>query len=364
MDASLRNFGRKLGLLFLIAVALLAIQFLTHELLLLFAAIMLAILWRGTARWLHAKTRVPVGWALALTILVQFGVIAGLIALLAPNVAEQVSQLSDRLPQIVDEVKSAAQSSSVGQMLWKQLPDSSEWLGGDSQQITQRVFSFFTLTLGAVFDVVIIVVLATFLAIDPLLYVRGFLRLIPTEQRPRAAQVLITLNITLFRWFIGKILDMTSVGIMTAIGLWALGMPLVLTLSLIAFFFSFVPNLGPLLSAVPPVLLAFVQSPSMALYVALLYLGIQAFESYLITPNIQKHAIQMPPVLLLAVQVFFAKLLGALGLLLSTPILATVMILVKMLYVKGTLGDQHLDVAFEEEAARRSHALLPEEPSA
>ena len=361
MASPLQPFARRLGVLLLIVVGLLVLHFLTHEVLLLFAAILLAILWRNVAGWISARTGLGAGWALLLVIVVQYGVFVGAGFLLAPRVSAQITALSGSLPQVISDLEHSVRSSEVGRMLWRQLPDQQE-LFRNSTQLVARVVNFFTLTLSALLDVVIVSVLAIFLATNPLLYVQGLLRLIPPTRRPRAAQILETLNVTLFRWFVGKILDMTTVGIMTAIGLWALGMPLVLTFSLLAFLLSFVPNVGPVLSAVPPILLAFVDSPRMALWVVLLYLGIQTFESYFITPAIQRHAIKMPPVLLLAIQLIFAKIVGALGLLLSTPILATVIVLVRMLYIEDTLGDKQVASDQEVRARRQSGRLLPDAP--
>ncbi|MGB3617487.1 MAG: AI-2E family transporter [Catalinimonas sp.] len=363
MDYHLRPFVPKLWVVLLVVVGLLVVYFLTHELLMLFAASVLAILWRNSARLLSERTGIKPGLMLALVILLNYGlfVIAGFA--LAPRVAAQIDVLNEQLPQVLVELEASMLSTDVGRLIWRNLPDRQQLLGNGSVAM-EGVLSFFTLTLGALLDVIIISVLAVFISINPLLYVRGFIRLIPTQHRSRAAQVLETLNVTLYRWFLGKILDMLTVGIMTAIGLWALGMPLILTFSLLAFLLSFIPNIGPLLSVIPPALVGFVEGPQVALYVLLLYLGIQTFESYFITPNIQKHAIQMPPVLLLVVQIIFAKLVGALGLLLSTPILATVIILVKMLYVEDTLGDAGVKINLEDKGSARAERLKPRDTRA
>jgi len=131
---------------------------------------------------------------------------------------------------------------------------------------------------------------------------------------------------------------MLILGVLTTLGLWILGIPLALTLGIIAAVLSFIPNIGPIISAVPAILIALIESPSKALYVIFLYIGIQTVESYLITPIIQKKAVHLAPALLIAVQIMIGVLLGALGLLLATPLMVVIIVLVQMLYVQDTLG--------------------------
>ena len=143
---------------------------------------------------------------------------------------------------------------------------------------------------------------------------------------------------TLERWLKGKLLSMLLVAILTALGLWALGIPMALTLSLIAGLLCFIPNFGPLLSMIPAVLIALVQGPQMALYVVLLYVGIQFVESNFITPQIQKKMVDLPLAMIMISQVTLGLLTGTLGLILATPIMLIIMQLVKMLYVQDVLG--------------------------
>ncbi len=310
-----------------------------HVWLLLFASIMLSILWRNAGEWISDRTGLSRGVSIAGVIVLQFGLTVLAFVLLAPQVSAQMEVLINKMPGTLNTLKQEIAATRTGGMIMERIPDDQNLLY-DSEVLLDRVVEFSTLTLGVVLDIIVIVVVALFLTLNPSLYVNGFVSLIPLKRRARARQVLQTLNITLFRWFVGQIVDVFLVGVMTAIGLWALGMPLVLTFALLAFFLSFIPNIGPVLSAVPPMLVALLDGPSSALWVGVLYLSIQSFESYVITPNIQQHAIRMPPVLLLLVQVFFAFTLGTLALLLATPLLAAAIVLVRMLYIEDTLGDR------------------------
>lgn len=120
-------------------------------------------------------------------------------------------------------------------------------------------------------------------------------------------------------------------------------MPLAFTLALIAGILNFVPYIGPLVSAVPAVLLALLQGPQVALYVALLYLGAQTIESYVLTPLVQQRAISLPPALTLSAQTLLGVLLGILGVVLATPLAAITLVVIRKLYVEDALGDKEAD---------------------
>jgi predicted PurR-regulated permease PerM len=136
---------------------------------------------------------------------------------------------------------------------------------------------------------------------------------------------------------------MFAVGVLTWGGLALLGMPLALVLAVIAFIFDFVPFVGPIVAAIPAVLLAVLEGPQMVLYVALIYLGVQQVESYLVVPIVQQRTVAVPPTLLLLSALLGGVLFGLPGTIIATPALVVLITLVKELYVKDTLGDTTVD---------------------
>lgn len=183
----------------------------------------------------------------------------------------------------------------------------------------------------------LILFLAIYLSIQPHIYVDGLIRLAPMHKRPRLQEVMGEVHNTLRWWLVGKILSMAIVGIATTVGLALLGVPLAIALGVIAALLTFVPNFGPIISAVPAVLLAFVQSPTSALYVVVLYLAIQTVESYLITPLIQQRTVSLPPALTISAQIALGVLAGPAGVILATPLAAAGLVAVTQLYVKDVL---------------------------
>ena len=339
-DKSIRHFISRL-IIIIITVALVMMLYNgARYFLLLFTGALMAILWRGIARWVERKTHLSFKYALPLVILLNIGGIVVFVWLASPSVADQVDRLSREIPRVVDRVESHLQNSDLGRRILNTI-NSGEGEGLQSGQL-KRAFSVFSGTMNFLIDILLIIAFSLFLAAGPHLYIKGLLYMTPKRYHDTVSDLFSRTNNTLFRWFIGKIVDMFSIFVMTIIGLWLLDMPLIFTFALIAFFFSFVPNIGPVLSAVPPVAIAFLDSPQKALYVGLLYLGIQMTESYFITPNVQKHASYVPPVLLLLTQFLLAKFLGVLGLFLSTPILVMIMVLVQKLYVEERLGNYSL----------------------
>lgn len=116
-------------------------------------------------------------------------------------------------------------------------------------------------------------------------------------------------------------------------------MPLPVTLGVVAALLTFIPNIGPLLAAVPQVLLAFQVGTDTVLYVILLNMALQFVESYLITPLVQYYEVSLPPALTISLQLLLGVSLGVIGLVVAAPLLVVALVLVQMLYIRRTLED-------------------------
>ncbi|HQU46311.1 MAG TPA: AI-2E family transporter, partial [Pirellulales bacterium] len=182
--------------------------------------------------------------------------------------------------------------------------------------------------------------LGVFISVDPDLYKRSLVRLVPLDRRPRAREVIDRAAGALWRWTLGRLLSMATVAVGATIGFWLIGMPLALMLGLFAGLMNFIPNLGPLIWLAPAMLLAFVQSPAHALYVGILFGVVQSTEGYLITPLVQQRMVHLSPAIALSVQVTFGALWGFPGLALATPLAAMALVLIEKLYIEDVLGDR------------------------
>ena len=322
-----------------------AFAYVIDVVLLLFGAILLAIFLHGLANILRRYFHISEGYSVLLVAGTLAAVIAFSVWLLAPSVVEQVQNLRAELPQSAQKVSQYLSNYGWGKFILEQMPSQAEAIEKVSNSnILSRVGSYFSTTLGAITNIALMLLLSVYLASEPKNYIRGFTKIFPLDNRKRAREILYEIGETLSWWLIGKGVSMLFIGVLTWIGLSIIGVPLALTLGLIAGLFSFVPNFGPILSAVPAILLAFVDSPTSALYVLILFVLVQLIESNVVTPLIERRTVELPPVLTIAAQLALTILVGAVGLILATPILAVVMVLVQTLYIQDVLGDKDVEV--------------------
>ncbi len=333
----------------------LALFYFTFDIILLiFAAALLAIFLRGLADILRRWIPIGEGWLVLIVAVLLVLFIAGAVALLAPSVAEQVRVLRVEVPKSAQNAGQYLSQFSWGQTLIAQLPSADDVMAKlDAASVVTRVGGFFSTTVGALGNVFVTILLAIYLASEPGFYSEGFTRFFPINKRKRVSEVLDTIYHTLRWWLIGKVGSMIFIGVLTWIGLSIMGVPLALTLGLIAGLLSFIPNFGPILSAIPAILLAFIDSQISALYVLGLYGGVQVIESNVVTPIIERETVELAPALTIIFQLALGAMIGGLGLVLATPLLAVVVVIVKMVYFEDVLGDKEVPI---EAAAEESPA--------
>lgn len=307
--------------------------------LLVFGGILLAIVLESAARQLSDRFPIPRGVALS--------VIAGLLLtflgvmswLAGPPVVDQTVELTRRIPAVLSDLKVDMEESELGRTVvdfvgtpQRVLPDRSD--------ILSRITGIFSTALSSVTNILIILFIGIYLAADPGPYVSGFVRLFPSDRRENVRRTLGELGRALTWWTVGRISSMAVVGVLTAVGLAVIGAPLPLALGFIAGLLSFVPFLGPVVAAVPAVLIGLARSPTMALWVLLVYVGVQSLESYVVTPMIQRRAVHLPPALLIGGQVLMGVLAGVIGVFFATPVIVAVTVVIQSLYLRGVLGEE------------------------
>lgn len=332
----------------LIILAVIGVSYIVDILMLVFAAVLIAVFLRGLADLLNDRIKIGEGKAVLLVSVLLVLFLAGSIALLSPSVAEQVRNLRADIPRSVQNMVAYISQFGWGRAILEHTPKmptfDEVWEFISSSSFLNSVGGFFSTTGGMLTNFFVTILLAVYLAAEPKLYTEGFTKLFPIEKRNRVHEILSQLGDTLRWWLIGKIGSMFAIGILTWIGLSIIGVPLALTLGLIAGLFSFIPNFGPILSAIPAILLAFVDNPITAVYVIGLYIGVQLIESNLITPWIERQTVELPPGLTIASQLILAILIGGMGLVLATPILAVLMVLIQTIYIQDILGDRNVEV--------------------
>ncbi|HXG70749.1 MAG TPA: AI-2E family transporter [Gemmatimonadaceae bacterium] len=303
------------------------------------------------------RYRIPRGLAAPLIVFAFLGALGVFGSWIGPTVREQTRELKTKLPEAMQKVEVWVQSGGGGVFATiiglddeapaaQPAPDSTaggaappaaaraptglgdrllSQLGGAKRFFLPVISS----TLAVAAGILLIIFLAIYLAIDPSLYRRGLLRLVPADARPRADKTLSAIARTLRRWLVTQFIAMVVIGAVTTIVLLALGVRAAIPLGILAGLLEFVPTLGPILSALPAIAMGFVDSPEKALAVTIAYFGIQFVENHLLIPILMKEGIDVPPALTIVMQALMALVFGFLGLLVAVPLLAAIMVVAR-----------------------------------
>jgi predicted PurR-regulated permease PerM len=349
------------------------------------------------------KFRVPRGIGAALIVFTFFALLFGLGAWMAPTLREQARELRVRLPQAIDKVEewfNARRGGIFGLILGgtevaqgpqTQAPPTrvqpgdtaaartdtvvivfdtntvvrpaqgvapapqadtggarrsggaaaplSDRLSRQVSGVTRYLFPFLSSTFAVFAGILLIVFLAIYIGADPDLYHAGLMHLFPHHARRRAGEVLSAMALVLRKWLVTQLIAMFAIGTITTIVLLVLDVKAAFALGAIAGLLEFIPTIGPLLSAIPAVAMGFLDSPDKALAVAIAYGAIQFLENHVLIPLLMKGGVNLPPALTIVSQALMALVFGFLGLLVAVPLVAAVLVPIKMLYVEGVVGD-------------------------
>ena len=306
-------------------------------LLLLFGAVLVAVLLDGLARLIGRAVGWPRGVRLllgALFLVVTVGLAAWFVG---PRVVEQSGQLSDEVQASAEQIRERIGQTVWGRTVIDRLP-SPEEVVADSN-VTARAATWLQTAVGALTSGLLLVILGVYLALRPRVYWGALVELVPHRHRERVQEALAQMGRGLRYWLLGQFFAMLITGGLTTAALLLLGLPLALVLGVLTFVLAFIPYIGPIVAFVPIVLVAFMEGPETLIWVGLVYLVVMSVESYVVTPLVQERVLSLPPALLLFSQLLMGALAGVLGLALAPALAVCAIIGVQVLYVRGQLGD-------------------------
>ena len=322
----------------LIVVAIFGVAWLAVELtrffMLVFAAIVLAAIFAAIADWLSRVFGVKRSLALAFSVTAIFALFLSAFALFGSQLAREFDTIRETVPRAMEAVEGLLDRYGLGDRA-RELVDGGS---ADLSQLASRAGGYAMAAGSGIADFVLVLVGAIFLAADPATYRRGLLLLIPTRAEATVALSLDDVSRGLRGWMVGQAVSSLVVAALTWAGLALLGVPAASGLGLIAGLLDIIPMIGPIIAAVPAVLLAFTVSPMTALWTSLLFLVIQQLQGNLLQPMIQKHAVNVPPAVLLFAVLAAGLLFGFLGVLLAAPLTVAVFVIVQRVYVRTILG--------------------------
>jgi predicted PurR-regulated permease PerM len=357
------RFGDWLGLI-AVVVALLLLWSLRETVVLLFAAVVLAMAVCTLVGVVQERLGCQRILALALSLLAVVLVATVVATAIIPPFVDQFSELLQKLPKAASLLLKLLHRSmeSASKMLYGNEDGGLAWLtqefGGEADGPTALANSLsggalrllgWTGKLGTgLLQTLFVLAVALMISAQPTAYREVALMMAPSFYRRRMREVLVHCGDALSGWMGGVLISSLCVGILAAIGLSLLGVKLVAANAVLAGILNVIPNIGPTLSTIFPMSVALLDSPWKSLAVLALYVVVQNLESYVITPSVMHHQLQLLPGLTLSAQLIFTVLFGPLGLLLALPMAVCLQVILREVVIHDILDPwkrQRLDRA-------------------
>jgi predicted PurR-regulated permease PerM len=338
------SLGKWLGL-FAFMLSLYVLWQIREVLLLIFAAVVLANALNVLVER-FSRSGMKRGFAVLLSALLLIGILVGFIWLIVPPFAEQFQELSLLVPKGIQRFSTWVEmvQARISPQLIPYLP-SIDQLIQQLQPVVNRLlgggFTFFSNSLGVLVKILLVIVLTLMLLANPGAYRRSFVRLFPSFYRRRVEFILDECTIALRGWLAGILFNMFVIASLSFVGLLILHIRVPLAQAALAGILTFIPNIGPTLSVIPPMAIALLDTPWKSFAVLIFYILIQQIESNLLTPYVMAQQVSLLPAVTLLAQVFFATFFGFLGLLLALPLTVVGQVWLKEVIVKDILDEWH-----------------------
>jgi len=316
-DPLVRRELQKASVWFGMALLIVGAVVLAQPLLLIVGGAIFAVFLDGGVRLLGRYLPIARGWRLLLVLLVGFGFLGWVIYFAGTTIGAQFEALREVVT--IQFNRFIGLIASLGLMPKNQPTDIGSQLMGGIGRLTSAVGS----VIGAVTSVIAMIVIGIFLAAEPRIYDRGIAWMLPLRARAGFYRIAEHVGFTLRRLLFGRLVGMIFEGVFT----WAMlsigGVPMAALLGLVTGVLAFIPNIGAITSGVLMVAVGFSAGPHQGVYAIFVYFFVQNIDGYLVVPYIARRTVDLPPALVLAMQLLMGALLGILGVLFADPILAT-----------------------------------------
>jgi len=279
-----------------------------------------------------AKRHIPRVVTILLAYLLLIALIGVLVYLILPPAVAQLRQLAEQLPNYFSYFQNIISNLRDFGVQNHLISGSQASLNSISDFLNNFTSNIFDTTKGFIsgFTAILTVfVLTLYLLLDENGIKNFFVALLPVKQKHQLVNIANKIGVGLGAWLRGQLLLGIVVGALVYIGLLIIGVPYALTLGLLAGVLEIIPIIGPIISAIPAILIALSISPTMALIVTGFYILVQELENKLLVPKVMQRTVGLHPVTIIIVLLMGAKLMGVLGILLSVPVASVIYIILK-----------------------------------
>lgn len=343
---SYRDFFRRAILVSILVVALFGLWYLRQTLLLGFAAVVISVAMSIPANFLQSRLGWPRRWALLVAVLSALLILILVILIVVPNIVRETISLFTQVPRALNNAAAYYQTlRESNERLLELLPALEvATFVGNSQEMINRAVSVlnagipivlqgFGILASSFANLAIIIFISIFFLIDPFSYIKASLFLVPRMYHQRTLAIWNELYHTLRSWLSALMISITITTFLVWLILGVfLGMSNVMSVAVFAGFATLIPNVGVFLPLIPITIFTLANDPSSLLVIVVAYLLIQLVESNILTPSIVKAELNIPAGGMLLFQVISGILMGALGVLLAVPLLASIITLVREVY--------------------------------
>ena len=333
--------------LFVAALAIWFVIRVVEVLLLVFIAVLCAVYLSAITDVLERRFRLARWLGLTAAVLATLAAVVGIGALLVPPVIDQTQALISGLPQTLTNIQNviAAWAREYPVLRNTELANPQSGLVAglidDATNFLRGSILPYVTAGGKLFiEGASVVVMALYLARQPRLYRDGILALVSPKHRPVAARILDDLGATLRAWVVGQLLAMMVLALLTALGLWVLGVPYWLAFGIFTGLVAVVPFFGTMVSTLLPALFV-VGTGDWLRVLAVIVLGVAVHvaEANVVVPRIMQRQVSLPPVLTIASVLTMGALIGVVGLVVAVPVLAVTIVVVRHIVQGEIYGD-------------------------
>lgn len=296
------------------------------------ALIFIAALLRPV-EWLNSKGLPrPLAALLVYTMLIT--TISFVIGIIIPPLLSQTSDFVSNLPKMISTINDF--------LIFNKIPveDVSRVISGQINQLANNIVSISTAIFSSLFFLITLIVLSFYILLDWNTFIGLIASPFSGEQQTRIINLSSKIEKGLGVWARGQLTLSVIVGVATYIGLTILGIPFALPLSLVAAILEIIPIMGPIISAVPAILVALTINPVMAIAVAALFFIVQQLEAHLIVPVVMSKVVGLQPALVIIALLVGGKLSGIRGAFLAIPIVVVAKIILEDLFSIKKWKDQ------------------------